>query len=196
MANFFFNETLRFNNNLLNFICTILEWKWSWLMAYVHTVRALITPNADLLQSAESIPVTAGTNDLQFQMIKLISVLNRFEEAWLSQHTQIVSVDICEGQWTMPMSWLFLAQGWWWQSSENALTKYKNVLLQNHWANCDQIRTKNCWVRGIQFCSNEGPGPFPGGDNYMYENQKYIDKIWKSTSDLQNHQGNFNQTWH
>ena len=65
-----------------------------------HTVHVLITPNADLLQSAESIPVTAGTNDLQFQMIKLISVLTRFEEAWLSQHTQIVSIDICQGQWT------------------------------------------------------------------------------------------------
>ena len=61
-------------------------------MAYFHTVHVLITSNADLLQSAESIPVTAGTNDLQFQMIKLISVLTRFEEAWLSQHTQIVSI--------------------------------------------------------------------------------------------------------
>lgn len=43
-------------------------------------------------QGAESVPVTAGTNDLQFQMIKLISVLTRFEEAWLSQHAVIVSV--------------------------------------------------------------------------------------------------------
>ena len=118
-------------------------------MAYFHTVRVLITPNADLLQSAESIPVTAGTNDLQFQMIKLISVLTRFEEAWLSQHTQIVSI-------IQHMS----------RPVDNAKVIYKNVLLQNHWANCDQIRTKNCWVRGIQFCSNEGHRPFPGGDNY------------------------------
>lgn len=43
-------------------------------------------------QGAESVPVTSGTNDLQFQMIKLISVLTRFEEAWLSQHAVIVSV--------------------------------------------------------------------------------------------------------
>ena len=128
MANFFFNETLHFIINLLNFMCIIFERKWSWLMAYVHTVHVLITPNADLLQSAESIPVTAGTNDLQFQMIKLISVLTRFEEAWLSQHTQIVSIDIFQGQWTMPMSWLFLAQGWWWQSSENAFI-WQNIKM-------------------------------------------------------------------
>ncbi|XP_065923524.1 transformation/transcription domain-associated protein isoform X7 [Magallana gigas] len=42
-------------------------------------------------QGAESVPVTSGTNDLQFQMIKLISVLTRFEEAWLSQHAVIIT---------------------------------------------------------------------------------------------------------
>ena len=28
------------------------------------------------------------------------------------------------------------------------------------------------WVKGIQVYSNEGPCPFPRGDNYMYEKAK------------------------
>lgn len=47
------------------------------MMDYSLTVH--VSPNAGLLQSVHaSIPVTAGTNDFQYQMIKLISVLTRF----------------------------------------------------------------------------------------------------------------------
>ena len=44
-----------------------------------------------LQRDAEIIPMTAGNNDLQFKMIKRIYILTRFEEAWLSQPTQIVN---------------------------------------------------------------------------------------------------------
>ena len=44
---------------------------------------------------------------------------------------------------------------------------------------------------GIQVCSNEGPRPFPKGDNY--EIAKYIDEILKSSP--QELLGQFNQTW-
>ena len=30
-----------------------------------------------------------------------------------------------------------------------------------------KLGTKHPWVKGIQFCSNEGPRPFPRGDNYQ-----------------------------
>ena len=30
----------------------------------------------------------------------------------------------------------------------------------------NKIKTKHPWVKGIQVCSNEGPRPFPRGDNY------------------------------
>ena len=43
---------------------------------------------------------------------------------------------------------------------------YFHLLLQNHWANFNQIGTKHPWVKGIQVCSNKGSCPFPRGDNY------------------------------
>ena len=43
-----------------------------------------------------------------------------------------------------------------------------------------KLGTKHPWVKGIQVCSNEGPHPFPRGDNY--EIAKYIDEIKKSSS--------------
>ena len=51
-----------------------------------------------------------------------------------------------------------------------------------------KLGTKHPWVKGIQVCSNEGPYPFPRGDNYK------IAKIKNLL--LQNHWANFNQTWH
>ena len=33
----------------------------------------------------------------------------------------------------------------------------KNLLVQNHWANFNQIGTMHPWVKGMQVCSNEGP---------------------------------------
>ena len=60
----------------------------------------------------------------------------------------------------------------------------------------EQISTKlgkkYPWVKGIQVCSNEGPCPFPTGDNI--EKRKNIDEIKKCF--LKNHLANFNQTWH
>lgn len=35
---------------------------------------------------------TAPTQELQYQIIKLISILTRYEEDWLSQHTKLVSL--------------------------------------------------------------------------------------------------------
>ena len=29
-----------------------------------------------------------------------------------------------------------------------------------------KLGTKHTWVKGIQVCSNDGPYPFPRGDNY------------------------------
>ena len=34
------------------------------------------------------------------------------------------------------------------------------------WPISIQLGTKHRWVKGIQVCSNEGPRPFPRGDNY------------------------------
>ena len=34
---------------------------------------------------------------------------------------------------------------------------WKNLLLQNHWANLNQTWHKASWVKGIQVCSNEEP---------------------------------------
>ena len=39
------------------------------------------------------------------------------------------------------------------------------LLLQNHWA-YTKLGTMHPWIKGIQGYSNEGPHPFPGGDNY------------------------------
>ena len=52
--------------------------------------------------------------------------------------------------------------------------KFKNLLLQNHWANLPKLGranltklgTKHPWGKGIQVCSNEGPCSFSRGDNY------------------------------
>ena len=47
---------------------------------------------------------------------------------------------------------------------------------------------------GIQVCSNEGPRPFPRGDNN--EIAEIDDKIEKKNLLFQNHWANFNHTWH
>ena len=44
--------------------------------------------------------------------------------------------------------------------------KFENLLLQNHYANFNQTWRNHLWMMGIQFCSNEGPRPFPRGDKY------------------------------
>ena len=44
----------------------------------------------------------------------------------------------------------------------------KNLLLLNHWAIVStKVSTMHPWVKGIQICSNEGPRPFPSGNNYQ-----------------------------
>jgi hypothetical protein len=48
-------------------------------------------------------------------------------------------------------------------------------------------------VKGIQVCSNKGPGPLQRGDN-----DKNVKRGWGNLKIffLQNHWANFNQTWH
>ena len=41
--------------------------------------------------------------------------------------------------------------------------KFKNLLLQDHWANFNKT-----WVKKIQVYSNEGSHPFSRGDNSEY----------------------------
>ena len=66
--------------------------------------------------------------------------------------------------------------------AKNTLTKLKNLLLQNHWANFNQT-----WHKASKWQAR----PFTRGDNY--EIAKYIDEIKKNL--LQNHWTNFNQTF-
>jgi hypothetical protein len=48
-------------------------------------------------------------------------------------------------------------------------------------------------VKGIQVCSNKGPGPLQSGDNY----KKCKNVMWSFKNLLlQNHCANFNHTWH
>jgi hypothetical protein len=42
---------------------------------------------------------------------------------------------------------------------------FNNLLLQNHWANFNQIWLKSSLGEGIQVCSNEGRRPSLRGDN-------------------------------
>ena len=39
-------------------------------------------------------------------------------------------------------------------------------LFQTHWANFNETWHKAFWVKGIKVYLNEGPRPFPRGDNY------------------------------
>ena len=41
-----------------------------------------------------------------------------------------------------------------------------HLLLQNHWPISTKLGAKHPWVKGIEVYSNEGPRPFPRGDNY------------------------------
>ena len=43
----------------------------------------------------------------------------------------------------------------------------KNLLFfRTTWSISTKLCTMHPWVKGIQVCSNEGPSPFPRGDNY------------------------------
>ena len=42
----------------------------------------------------------------------------------------------------------------------------KNLLFQNQWANFNQTWHKAFSSKGNHICSNEGPHPFPRGENY------------------------------
>ena len=53
--------------------------------------------------------------------------------------------------------------------------------------------TKHPWVKGIQVCSNEGPHPFPRGDNY--ENSENTLTKFKTLL-LKNYRADFNQISH
>jgi hypothetical protein len=53
---------------------------------------------------------------------------------------------------------------------KKTLTIFKNLLLQNQQAKFNQTWYKlslgMCWVKGIQVCSNKGPGRLQRGDNH------------------------------
>ena len=54
---------------------------------------------------------------------------------------------------------------------KNTWTELKNHLfLQNELEISTKLGTKHPWVKRVQVCSNEGPPPFPRGNNY--ENAK------------------------
>ena len=44
--------------------------------------------------------------------------------------------------------------------------KFKNLLSRSTGPISTKLGTKHPWVSGINICSNEGPCPFPMGDNY------------------------------
>jgi hypothetical protein len=68
---------------------------------------------------------------------------------------------------------------------------FKNLLLQNQWANFNQTWHKSSLGEEIQVCSNEGDRPSPRGDNS--ETVKIHRKFFKNLL-LQNQQAKFNQT--
>ena len=69
-----------------------------------------------------------------------------------TKHPRVKGIQVCSNEGPHPFP-----RGDNYTNSENTLKKFKNLLLQNYWA--------NPWVKGIQVCSNEGPSPFPRGDN-------------------------------
>ena len=54
-----------------------------------------------------------------------------------------------------------------------------------------KLGTEHTCGKRIQVCSNEGPRPFPTGDN-----NKIAKTLTNFLNLLQNHWTNFNQTWH
>ena len=76
--------------------------------------------------------------------------------------------------------------------AKKTLTNFKNCLLHNQWANFNQTWYKLSWVKGIQFCSKEGPH-FSKGRWFQYCKNTLM-KF--SNIFLQNHLANFNQIWH
>ena len=60
------------------------------------------------------------------------------------------------------------------------MTKLKKSSRESLGQLTSKLGTKQSWVKGIQIGSNEGPQPFPRGDNY--EIVEYIDEIKKSSS--------------
>ena len=48
------------------------------------------------------------------------------------------------------------------------------ILSRTTWPISTKLGTMHPWVRGIQFCSNEGPRTFPRGDNFKWKHVKFI----------------------
>ena len=46
------------------------------------------------------------------------------------------------------------------------IDKFKILFSRTAGQISTKLGTNHLWAKGIQFCSNEGPGPFPRGDNY------------------------------
>ena len=74
----------------------------------------------------------------------------------------------------------------------SVILSHFHLLLQNHWANFNQIWFKASLGEGDSVLFKRRARPFPRGDNYE------IVKIhWqKPPKLLQNRWANFNQTWH
>jgi hypothetical protein len=76
--------------------------------------------------------------------------------------------------------------------SKNTLKTFEN-LLQKLWVKFNKLGTNYPWMKGIQVCSNKGPGPFQKGDNH----KKCENRVGSFENLLlQNRCANFNQTWH
>ncbi|CAG2186713.1 TRRAP [Mytilus edulis] len=74
----------------------ILEKSPQRLIALTQGQSAVV----DISASPTSLPTGAGTQDMQYQMISIISILVRCEEEWLSKNVEIDSVDYI--QWKEP----------------------------------------------------------------------------------------------
>ena len=75
-----------------------------------------------------------------------------------------------------------IRKGRWLQNSRNTWTTFKNLLLQNHWANFNQSWHKAYLIKEDSNCSNKRPRPFPR--EKISKKLKYIDHILKSPKPL------------
>jgi hypothetical protein len=69
----------------------------------------------------------------------------------------------------------------------------KIFFSRTSWPNSIKLVTNYPWVKGIQLCSNKGPGPLQRGDNHKKCKNGMVS--FKNLL-LKNYWANFNQTWH
>jgi hypothetical protein len=78
------------------------------------------------------------------------------------------------------------------QKSKNTLKfKKKTFFSRTSWPNSIKLNTNYPWMKEIQVCSNEGPGPLQRGDNHKNVKMGWGHlKIFSRTT-----WATFNQTW-